>query len=67
MAEKLKLSRTQLHRKISALTNRPASLFIRFVRLHHARKLLEQNDLMVNEVAYWAGFRGVRQRSLSKV
>ncbi len=56
LAWKLKLSRTQLHRKISALTNRPASLFIRFVRLHHARKMLEQNELTVNEVAYRVGF-----------
>ncbi|MFQ5709384.1 MAG: helix-turn-helix domain-containing protein, partial [bacterium] len=56
LAQKIKLSRTQLHRKLSALTNRPASLFIRFVRLHHARKMLEQNELTVNEVAYRLGF-----------
>jgi DNA-binding response OmpR family regulator len=56
LAQKLKLSRTQLHRKISALTNRPASLFIRSVRLHHARKMLAQNELTVNEVAYRVGF-----------
>jgi AraC-like DNA-binding protein len=26
------------------------------VRLHHARKMLEQNELTVNEVAYRVGF-----------
>ncbi len=56
LAQKLKLSRTQLHRKISAFTNRPASLFLRTVRLHHARKMLEQNNLTVNEVPYRVGF-----------
>jgi DNA-binding response OmpR family regulator len=56
LVQKLRLSRTQLHRKISALTNRPASLFIRFVRLHHARKMLVENELNVNEVAYSVGF-----------
>ncbi len=56
LADRLKLSRTQLHRKLNALTNRPASMFIRSVRLHHARKLLEQSDFTVNEVAYRVGF-----------
>ncbi len=56
LAGKLRLSRTQLHRKISTLTNRPASMFIRFVRLHHARKMLEGKELNVNEVAYRVGF-----------
>lgn len=56
LAGKLQLSRTQLHRKISALTNRPASMFIRFVRLYHARKMLEGKELNVNEVAYSVGF-----------
>ncbi|MDZ7303648.1 MAG: response regulator [candidate division KSB1 bacterium] len=56
LAAKLKLSRTQLHRKISALTNQPASLFIRSVRLRHARKMLEQDGTLVNEVAYRVGF-----------
>ncbi|MDZ7362715.1 MAG: response regulator [candidate division KSB1 bacterium] len=56
LAAKLKLSRTQLHRKISALTNQPASLFIRSVRLRHARKMLEQDGNLVNEVAYRVGF-----------
>ncbi|MCI0694950.1 response regulator [candidate division KSB1 bacterium] len=56
LAVKLKLSRTQLHRKISALTNQPASLFIRSVRLHHARKMLEHDGNLINEVAYRVGF-----------
>jgi signal transduction histidine kinase/ligand-binding sensor domain-containing protein/DNA-binding response OmpR family regulator len=56
LAQKLKLSRTQLHRKIGALTNQPASLFIRSVRLHHARKMLEQDGNLINEVAYRVGF-----------
>jgi AraC-like DNA-binding protein len=56
LAQKLRLSRTQLHRKLSALSNRPASLFIRSVRLYHAGKMLEENEFTVNEVAYSVGF-----------
>ncbi len=53
----MSVSRTQLHRKLAALTGRPASHFIRAFRLEKARQLLQTTRLAVNEVAYAAGFK----------
>jgi signal transduction histidine kinase/DNA-binding response OmpR family regulator len=50
------LSRTQLHKKLKALTGLSASLFIRQVRLFAGRELLQSPDLNVTEVAYKVGF-----------
>ena len=51
------LSRTQLHRKLKALTNRSATDFIRSIRLQKAKKLLETTDKNISEIAYQVGFR----------
>ena len=56
LAKKLWLSRTQLHRKITALTDRPASSFIRSVRLHHARRILGEGGPTIGEAAFRVGF-----------
>lgn len=53
----MSVSRTQLHRKLAALTGRPASHFIRAFRLEKARQLLQTTRLAVNEAAYAAGFK----------
>jgi transcriptional regulator GlxA family with amidase domain len=50
------MSRAQIHRKISALTDRSTSLYIRSIRLQHGKKLLQTTDLKVSEVAYRVGF-----------
>ncbi|MCB9315299.1 MAG: response regulator [Lewinellaceae bacterium] len=50
------MSRMQLHRKIKALTGRSTALHIRAVRLQNARRLLNQSELNVSEVAYAVGF-----------
>ena len=50
------LSRSQLFRKIKALTGKSPSTFIRSIRLHHARKMLETSNLNVSEIAYEVGF-----------
>jgi len=50
------MSRTQVHRKLKALTNLSASLFIRQVRLQKALVLLQQTELTVSEIAYQVGF-----------
>jgi DNA-binding response OmpR family regulator/two-component sensor histidine kinase len=51
------MSRAQLHRKITALTGKSTSIFIRSLRLHHAKKLLLTTDLNISEVAYDVGFK----------
>ena len=50
------MSRSQLYLKIKALTNRSTSHYIRGVRLHKARALLQTSDLNITQVAYEVGF-----------
>lgn len=52
----LAMSRTQLHRKLRALTDQSTSNYIRSVRLEHAYTLLKDGDYNVSEVAYLSGF-----------
>lgn len=50
------MSRSQLFRKIKALTGQSPSLFIRAIRLQRGRELLETTEMNVSEVAYEVGF-----------
>ncbi|HYG17930.1 MAG TPA: two-component regulator propeller domain-containing protein [Ohtaekwangia sp.] len=50
------MSRTQLYRKLKALTGQSANEFIRTLRLKRAAQLLEQDELTVAEVTYEVGF-----------
>lgn len=50
------MSRTQIHRKLKALTNYSTTHFIRSIRLRKAKILLETSTLNVSEVAYEVGF-----------
>ncbi|MCI4669486.1 MAG: ATP-binding protein [Bacteroidia bacterium] len=52
----LGIGRTNLHRKIKALTGLPISRFIHGVRIEQARKLLRAGELHVAEVAYAVGY-----------
>ena len=56
LADLLHLSRTQLFRKVKALTGRSVSQFVNQVRIGEAQRLLRETDLTVSEVAYQAGF-----------
>lgn len=57
LCEDAGISRTNLHRKIKALTGKTTSAFIRSVRLDFSKDLLlQQEDLQVAEVAYSSGF-----------
>jgi DNA-binding response OmpR family regulator len=56
----LAMSRSQIFRKIKALTGKSPSQFIRSIRLHHGRRLLQTTELTVSEIAYQVGFATVK-------
>ena len=53
---KLFMSRSQVHRKLKAITDSSATEFIRNYRLHRAASLLKLNSGNVTEIAYQVGF-----------
>jgi signal transduction histidine kinase/CheY-like chemotaxis protein/ligand-binding sensor domain-containing protein len=55
-AEKIHLSRMQLHRKLKALLDKPTSELIRDFRLERAKSLLQSQSLSVTEVAFQTGY-----------
>lgn len=55
-AEEMFLSRSQLYRKLSALTNQSPGEFIRTVKLKKAAKLLIEKKLSVTQIALEIGF-----------
>ena len=56
LSRTLALSRTQLHRKLKALTGQAPGDFIRLVRLSHAHALLAGGVATVAEAAYKVGY-----------
>ena len=50
------MSRTQLHRKLKALTGKSASTYIRSVKLSKAKKMIEEQKGNISEIAYSVGF-----------
>jgi len=56
LAEKLSMSRKQLHRKLRALIDITPSKYIRTIRLNRAKKLLIQKTGNITEIAYKVGF-----------
>ncbi len=56
LAQAANMSRTQLHRKLKALTNTTASDFIRQIRLVKAAEFLQIGDQNVTQVAYAVGY-----------
>ena len=57
LSRELHLSRSQVHRKIKALTGMSAAIYVRSVRLQKARELLQSPELSISEVAYQCGFK----------
>ena len=56
LAQQMALSSSQVYRKLKATTGKSTALFIRQVRLKEAKKLLENGDLNISEIAYDVGF-----------
>ena len=56
LCRSMKLSRTQLHRKISTLTGKSTSHFIRSIRLFRAKELLHTSEFNISEIAFEVGF-----------
>ncbi|TVL99772.1 MAG: hypothetical protein CV087_16680 [Candidatus Brocadia sp. WS118] len=56
LAREAAMSRSQIHRKLRALTNQSCEQFILSVRLQRAAELLRQKAATVSEIAYQTGF-----------
>ncbi|MCB0592502.1 MAG: response regulator [Lewinellaceae bacterium] len=59
LGQALFMDRTQLYRKLRALTGKNPSRFIRTYRLQYARQLLEGEAGTASEIAYQVGFREI--------
>ncbi len=55
-AREVGMSRSQIHRKLRALTGKSPSRYIRMVRLTRGRKLIEERAGNISEIAYLVGF-----------
>ncbi len=56
LCRELAMSQSQLHRKLTALTGKNATLFTRSIRLAQAKSLLQGKTMNVSEAAYQVGF-----------
>ncbi len=56
LCDVLAISRTQLHRKLKAVTGKSTSYVVRSIRLKKAKTLLQSTDLNVSEVGYEVGY-----------
>ncbi|MGB1216410.1 MAG: response regulator, partial [Saprospiraceae bacterium] len=59
LGTELNMSRSQLFRKIKALTGDSPSIFIRTIRLNQAKYLLEKNAGNVSEISFRTGFNSL--------
>lgn len=65
MARQMMMSRSQLHRKLSALTGQSASEFLRNYRLDRAMELLRAKAGNVSEIAWQVGYSNSKYFSTS--
>ena len=59
LAKEIGLSTSQLFRKLKALTNISASIYIRNIRLEEAKKMLIKANSNISEIAYDTGFSSI--------
>lgn len=57
--EAIGMSRTNLHRKLKAITNQSTTEFIRSVRMKRAAQLFQQKAGSISEIAYQVGFNNL--------
>ncbi len=50
------MSRSQMHRKLKALTGKSTSLYLRTVRLAKAKQMIENQTGTISEISYQVGF-----------
>jgi signal transduction histidine kinase/ligand-binding sensor domain-containing protein/DNA-binding response OmpR family regulator len=56
LAQKVFVSRSQLHRKLQALTGQAPGEFIRMYKLKRAAQMIVENNLSITQIAYEVGF-----------
>jgi TolB-like protein/AraC-like DNA-binding protein len=56
LANKMGVSRSQIHRRLKSICNKSVSRYIREIRLKKAKEFLEQGGQTVSEIAYKVGF-----------
>jgi DNA-binding response OmpR family regulator/two-component sensor histidine kinase len=56
VAKQLLMSRTQLHRKVKALTGKSLTHYSNHIRIEKAKYLLKTSELQIKEIAYSIGF-----------
>ena len=65
LAKSVFLSRSQLHRRITALTDQSASNFIRIIRIKRAAQMMELRSGNISEIMYNVGFNSLSYFSKS--
>ena len=65
LTHKLFMSRSQLYRKIKALTNKSIAAYIRTIRLQDGMLQLKTTDKSITEIAYSVGFKNLTYFSSS--
>ncbi len=59
LSKELFTSRTQLHRKIKALTGMSITEYFNHIRVEKAKELLENTSLTISEIAYEIGYQDI--------
>jgi AraC-like DNA-binding protein len=59
IASELNMSKSQLYRKFSALTDQPIGKYVRTYRLHKAKEMIETTGKNVTEAAQDTGFKNL--------
>lgn len=56
IAERLSISRAHLYRKIKELANVSVAIYVRHYRLARAKKMLQQENIAIQDIAFMTGF-----------